>query len=211
MKRSLHLLAALPLLVAGASSAAIAQSAKETPGGYNPTGPNSAYHVTVLGNSEAAQCSDHAKLVADGKMSPAFAVETCTEALQVEALSDHDLAATHVNRGVVRMGMADMMDDARADFDEAAKIQPGLGESYVNRGILLTEEKQYAAGLEDLNKAVELPLTEPWKAYYNRGVTEEALGDIQGAYRDYMKASELKPDWAAPKTELARFQVKKPG
>ena len=201
MKHLIPLVALSSLMTAGAALAADA---------YNPTGPKSAYHVTVLGNSEAAQCSDHAKLVADGKMSPAFAVETCTEALQIEALSDHDLAATHVNRGVVRMGMVDMVTDAREDFDEAAKIQPDLGESYVNRGILLSQQKQYAAGLADLNKGLELPLKEPWKAYYNRGVAEESLGDLTAAYKDYMKASELKPDWLAPKVELARFQVKRP-
>ena len=49
--------------------------------------------------------------------------------------------------------------------------------------------------------------TEPEKAYYNRGVAEERLGDVRSAYFDYRTASQLKPDWSLPKIELARFTV----
>ena len=37
--------------------------------------------------------------------------------------------------------------------------------------------------------------------------TEEALDDIQNAYRDYLRASQLKPDWPHPRNELTRFTV----
>ena len=38
---------------------------------------------------------------------------------------------------------------------------------------------------------------------------EEALDDLQGAYMDFRKASELKPDWEMPKKEMSRFVVEK--
>lgn len=41
------------------------------------------------------------------------------------------------------------------------------------------------------------------RTYVNRG-------DVKAAYLDYSKAAELDPDWDAPKTELARFTVKRP-
>ena len=49
---------------------------------------------------------------------------------------------------------------------------------------------------------------EPEKGYYNRALGYENLGDETDAYYDYMKASQLKPDWADPRNELVRFTVK---
>ena len=48
------------------------------------------------------------------------------------------------------------------------------------------------------------------RTFVNRGLANEGLGDLNAAYRDYSRAAALKPDWAAPKTELARFTVKRP-
>jgi tetratricopeptide (TPR) repeat protein len=164
--------------------------------------------VIAAGNAEAAACSQHAILAAEGRMSPAFAVQTCSEALQIESLSTHDLAATHNNRGVLYLTMAGY-GDARADFEAAAKIQPDLSEVYVNRGAAQVEMGMNHEAIADIEKAMAMGgLKEPWKAYYNRGLARENLGDLNGAYADYMKAQELRPDWEAPKTELARFHVK---
>jgi hypothetical protein len=38
-------------------------------------------------------------------------------------------------------------------------------------------------------------------------LADEYLGDDKAAYFDYLKASELDPQWLAPKSELQRFSV----
>jgi tetratricopeptide (TPR) repeat protein len=80
----------------------------------------------------------------------------------------------------------------------------------VNRGATLVGEDRFREGVEQIDKGLSLGVKDPEKAFFNRGLANEALGDLQAAYRDYSRAAELKPDWAAPKTELARFSVKRP-
>ena len=82
--------------------------------------------------------------------------------------------------------------------------------TYVNRGATLVGEDRFREGVEQIDKGLSLGVKDPEKAFFNRGLANEALGDLQAAYRDYSRAAELKPDWAAPKTELARFSVKRP-
>jgi tetratricopeptide (TPR) repeat protein len=98
-------------------------------------------------------------------------------------------------------------EDARRDFDRAVSLQPAMGEAYVNRGAAYIGRRQYAEGLADLNKGIELGTEEPEKAYYNRALAYEGLDDAKSAYFDYQKAIELSPDWAAPKEQLVRFTV----
>ncbi|HTK35449.1 MAG TPA: hypothetical protein VL358_09215 [Caulobacteraceae bacterium] len=164
--------------------------------------------ASVWGNAQAKACAEHATLVSDGKMSPAFAVETCTEALNVENLNNHDLAATRNNRGVLYLTMADDA-EARDDFTAAAKIEPRLGEVWLNQGVADIHMGQNTEAVAAIEQGLTLGLDEPWKAYLNRGIARENLGDVKGAYADYKKAQELKPDWEPPKAELARFTVKK--
>ena len=152
-------------------------------GAGTPSLSASGFQVVAVGNTEARACSDNARLAADGKMSPAFAIETCSEALNIESLSAHDLAATHNNRGVLYLSMNGAA-AARTDFEAASRVEPKLAEAWINYGV-------------------------SWKAYFNRGVARENLGDVKGAYEDYRQAQALKPDWDAPRTELARFTVQK--
>ena len=96
---------------------------------------------------------------------------------------------------------------AEFDFNKAIQAKPDLGEAYINRGASSVGARRYAEGLTDLNKALELGVDEPEKAYYNRALAYEGLDNMKAAYFDYQKAIELKPDWEQPKKELARFSV----
>ena len=99
--------------------------------------------------------------------------------------------------------------DATADFNEAARIRPNMGEAYVNRGAVLIGVHRYAESLPDLNKGLQLGVEQPAKVYFNRALAYEGLEDSKSAYFDYQKAVELSPDWAAPKNELVRFHVER--
>ena len=71
--------------------------------------------------------------------------------------------------------------------------------------------KRWADSIPSITKGIELQAAEIEKSYYTRAIANEELGNVRGAYFDYMKAAELKPDWEAPKVQLSRFMVRKKG
>ena len=162
--------------------------------------------TTVIGGGMAEDCSSSAKMASLSRAPHADAIETCTLALQNEVMSIHDTAATYVNRGVLYLSMANYQAAGR-DFDSALTVEPNLAEAFVNRGAALIGQGQDAQGVADIDKGLALNPSEPEKAYFNRALAEERLNDLKAAYLDYQKALELKPGWAMPQTELARFHV----
>jgi len=160
--------------------------------------------VTVLGGGMARACS----AAALGGESAAKFEDICSQALDSEILSLRDRAGTYVNRGVLKLRRKDF-GGAQFDFDRAIDTKPDLGEAYVNRGAAAVGARRYSDGLADINKALELGVEEPEKAYYNRALAYEGLDNMKAAYFDYQKAVELKPDWDQPKKELARFTVER--
>ena len=159
----------------------------------------------VIGGGAAKDCASAAM---DGRKD-ASSVTTCTLALETETLSFRDRARTYVNRGVLQMRQRDF-DGAVSDFDAASKIDPDLGEAFVNRGAAFVGTSRFGEGLSQIDQGLALGVKDPEKAYYNRAIANESLGDVTAAYRDYAKAAALAPTWDAPKNELARFSVRQP-
>jgi tetratricopeptide (TPR) repeat protein len=163
------------------------------------TTPASAY-VAVVGGL-AGLCYEHAR---NGERSPE-AIDNCTGAL-ISGLSVRDRAATLINRGIIHMNRGGH-DRALADFDHAIELQPNLAEGHVNRGAALLAQDNYSAAITAINRGLELNPMEPARAYYNRGVAHEELGQLRAAYNDYRRAADMAPTWAPPRTELTRFRV----
>lgn len=186
---------ALPILALGLAAAA-------------PASPGTALTV-VSRNSLSQACSRHAQLAGEGKMAPTFAVHTCTQALETEAVDDSESARVLNNRGVVQLTLMGAIGEAKGDFDEAARLDPDLGESYANRGAALVAQERFDEAIAEIEKGMALGLREPWKAHFNRALARERSNDVRGAYEDFRKALELKPGWDMPEIELARFQVRR--
>lgn len=163
-------------------------------------GAAQAQAVTVLGGDMARLCST-AALAGDYDTA---AEANCTTALTTEVLSPLDRAGTLVNRGVMKLRRKDFA-GASADFDGALTTKPDLGEAYLNRGAAALGARKFGPSLSDLNRALELGVQEPEKAYYNRALAYENMGLREAAYADYAKAIELRPEWQQPRTELARL------
>lgn len=132
--------------------------------------------------------------------------QTCTRALTEETMTRANRAATYVNRGIVRMRDG-RHDAALSDYDRALRIEPELGAAYLNRGAALIHQKRFEEALAALDRAIELETKELYAAHYNRAIARERTGDVEGAYSDFLKASELKPDWELVKRQLERFTV----
>ena len=158
--------------------------------------------VTVIGGGMAHECSEAAL---DGLSALKYEA-ICTLALDSELLSLRDRAGTYVNRGVLKLRRKEFA-SAQFDFNRAIATKPDLGAAYINRGAAAVGSRRFAEGLVDLNKAIELGVDELEKAYYNRALAYEGLGNLKAAYFDYQKALELKPEWEQPRQELTRFTV----
>jgi tetratricopeptide (TPR) repeat protein len=161
---------------------------------------NNSASVFVNGNLQAEACARAAQWGDTG----GNGADQCTQVLSVTTLSDHDKAATYVDRGAIYLQHRKFA-PAQADFEQAMKIAPDLGNAYVNHGAAMIGQKHYAEGIADIDKGLPLNPDQPEKAYFNRAIADEALGDKASAMADYQKASALQPNWAAPKAELARF------
>jgi tetratricopeptide (TPR) repeat protein len=157
--------------------------------------------VSVYANNQARDCYIAAKFGDKQRRG----VDDCTAAM-VTGMSKHDTAGMLVNRGVIHLGYA-RYGLAVDDFNASIKLDATIGDAYVNRGAALIAQKKYAEGRADIDKGLPLGPDEPQKAYYNRGLADEYLDDEKAAYFDYLKASQLDPDWDAPKKELLRFNV----
>lgn len=169
-----------------------------------PAGVSAA--VTIVGAGNAAACSRAAVGTIDARPGGAY----CDAALKEDNLSARDRAATLVNRGIVRLRTRDRR-SAMADFDQAAALEPSLGEAYANKAILLLNEGEAESAATLFTRAIDLGTEKPEIAYYGRGVANEQLGRIAAAYGDYSMAARLKPRWAEPRLELTRFKVLRNG
>ena len=168
--------------------------------------PANGASVTIINGDFAQRCSKAAHSSSAGSPLDEQAIADCTMAIENEALSVHDLAGTYVNRGVLKLGKHDFR-NAEKDFDVAANLDPTSGDAHVNRGAALIAQRRFVEGIAALDRGLALGPDEPWKAYFDRAVADEHLDDMKAAYFDYLKASELKPDWEEPKQEMVRFTV----
>jgi tetratricopeptide (TPR) repeat protein len=158
--------------------------------------------VTTFGNGQARQCF----LAAEKERNPLMGVETCTGAIDNEALNLRDLAATHVNRGILHMRLKNQQ-RALDDFDQAIRMMPALADAYINRAVLLVTMGQDEQAITDATRGIELGAIKPQLGYYTRAVARELRGQVREAFSDYTRAAELAPDWTLPRDQLSRFRV----
>ena len=155
-----------------------------------------------MGDTTASQCS-----AAFHDQADETALRLCaTTALGEGILDRRDQAGTYINRGVMQMIRMDYA-AAGSDFQRAIEVDPALGEAWINRGAVDIINKQFQRGIDDIDKGLSLGTEEPAKAYYNRAVAYEGIGDEKPAYLDYQQALTLEPGWDLPKQELLRFTV----
>ncbi len=158
--------------------------------------------VTVLGNGWAQSCFEYAEFGGNSR----DGIEMCSNAIEQAALPVKDLAATYINRGIIK-SRTDDTTGALADYDRGLSLDSNLGEGFVDRGAVMIVLKRYDDALADIDKGIALGSNRLQIAYYDRAIVQEALGNVRGAYQDYKKAVELQPDFALALQQLARFRV----
>ncbi len=181
-------------LVLAASGAALAITA------WAACGQASAFE-TVIGGL-AGECSASAKAGKFDSKSENY----CNLALASEPLDRHDRSGTLVNRGAMKLMRRDW-DAAIVDFDEALRVNPSMGEAHIGRGVYLINKERFAAAEPELDRGLQLGSEEPEKGYYFRGIARWGQDNYKGAYLDFQKALELKPNWELPRQQLSNFKV----
>jgi tetratricopeptide (TPR) repeat protein len=163
--------------------------------------------VTVIGSSSARLCYE----AAEARSIPSTnSIGRCDEALAGEPLTDYEIVATYVNRGILKLRRG-QIDQAIADFDTAIARDPSEPEAYLNKGMAtLKLPNGWEQAVPLFDTAIERQTRRPAIAYYGRGIAHELGGQVKAAYLDYRQASALEPNWRDPRNELARFTVRHP-
>ncbi|MES1197237.1 MAG: tetratricopeptide repeat protein [Pseudomonadota bacterium] len=156
---------------------------------------------TVLGGDRALQAC--AQAASSGNVTD-VAVLNCDQALRQQRLSENDRQLILIDRGIIHLTRRET-EASVADFDAVIQINPRNAEAYLNKGAALVQMGQPGPAVATLTTALSLGVRQPHKAYYNRGVAREALGDLRGAYEDYTTALQIEPDWGPAEAEVARF------
>jgi len=120
-----------------------------------------------------------------------------------------DVAFAHFQLAYAYTGLH-QDDDARAEYEKAANLDPKMAEAHLNLGILLLE-KDPAAAAASLRKAVEL-LPSQSRPRFLLGIALERSGDAAGSADAFASAYTLDPtnDEAALHLANADLQLKKP-
>ena len=157
----------------------------------------------VIGSGIGQKCYDTAVL---SQSIPITDESSCNEAIKSRRLSRRELAATHTNRGIIRM-RSNRLETALQDYAIASELRPNFGPIYLNQGAAMISAGHHRDAIESLNKALELETENPHAAHYNLGLAHELSGDVTAAYHAFQKALELRPNWELAKTQLERFTV----
>ena len=163
--------------------------------------PASAGSVSI-GNSTARDCYE----AAIARSADRNSFYHCNLALDQEALTRQDRAATLVNRGVLYLRGHNYRSAGR-DFDAALKADSNNAEAWLNLAIASLQQGGGGETLPMIEKSLALNTARPALAYYSRSIAHERTGNIRGAYNDLRRAVELAPDWRAPAEDLKRYQV----
>ena len=159
--------------------------------------------VQVVGNTNARMCYE----AAETPMIPQPRhLRYCDEALLRDNLTAYEVAATHVNRGILRLRRGGV-DGAIEDFDRAIAIDDSQPEAYLNKGSALMQRNNPGEAVRLFTVALQHNTRRPHVAHYGRAIANEALGNVGAAYRDYRQASVLAPNWEEPREDLQRFRV----
>jgi tetratricopeptide (TPR) repeat protein len=158
--------------------------------------------VVVYGRGPSLGCYEAAEYGTDAKTG----IELCDAAISQPDITPRDIAATMINRSILRTHSGDY-EGAVVDCTHGLSIDSDLAEGYVDRGVAEIMLKNWPSALADINRGIDMNTDKLEFAYYDRGIVEESTGNIRAAYEDYKKAVQLRPDFDLAAHALLHFKV----
>ncbi|MBW2541555.1 MAG: tetratricopeptide repeat protein [Deltaproteobacteria bacterium] len=159
--------------------------------------------VVSFGSTEAERCYSAAEMSGGSVGS----LVDCTAALKDQTLSKKDRIATLINRGILfnhRRNYA----AAIADFETALALDPQASAAYVNRGNAYFATRQFDLAIDDYSASLQMNSAKPHIAHYNRGLVNEIKRKDELAFADFVRATELRPDWEPALTRVQQYRAK---
>lgn len=102
-----------------------------------------------------------------------------------------DFPQAYSNRALIHVRVK-QLSQAIADYDRAISIDPNYVPAYVGRGNIYKLQKNYPQAIADYTHAIEIdagPI-----AYFNRGLSHQAMGQHGPALDDFGNALGFRPD-----------------
>jgi len=129
----------------------------------------------------------------------------CDRALAADGLSAEDRAATFVNRAII-LTRAARYEPALEDLRSALKLQPKLGEAFLNRGNIHFLREEFSQAINDYSLAIQFEAASLYAAYFNRGLIYERFANTESALEDFRAAVRLRPDFQAARDKVAALE-----
>lgn len=120
-------------------------------------------------------------------------LEPCDFAITFVDMKKDTLAATHTNRGVIRVALGNY-DGAFSDFNIGMTLMPDAAQIRVNRGNAFYHTGNYQMAIEDYNQSIALGFSDFADVYLNLGKSYERMGNMNMADRNYQQALNLSSD-----------------
>jgi tetratricopeptide (TPR) repeat protein len=150
--------------------------------------------ILLGGENYARECYLNSRMVAQNSDLVSYGMlEPCDFALTHVELTKENLAATHTNRGVIRVALGNF-DDAFSDFNIAMNLLPEAAPILLNRGNAYYHSGNYQRAIEDYMQSMELGFSEFSDVYVNLGKSYERMGNVSQAEQNYRRAIELAPE-----------------
>jgi len=158
--------------------------------------------IITFGSSDAALCYSAAEVSAVSTGT----VDHCNTALKSRTLSRRDRIATLVNRGILFNHSGDYT-AAIADFEAALALDPNTSAAYVNRGNSYFSTQQFDLAVDDYSTSLMMDPRDPYIAHYNRGLTHEARRETELAFADFVRVTELRPEWEPAENRVEQYRA----
>ena len=161
-------------------------------------GSNS-YAVTCYQDSVAANRVGNARFAE---------LENCNKAIEYGYLTQSDLVATYINRGILYAALGSLS-KAASDYARALELNSEVPETYINRGNLWFLASRFEQAISDYDKAQQLELKQMHILHLNRGMAYENMGLLDKAEEDYLASLEVAPEWPMAVDKLERVARKR--
>ncbi len=162
--------------------------------------------IVSFGSSDARLCYEAAEVSAV----TLGTLDNCNAALASRKLSRRDRIATLINRGIILNHRRDYT-AAFADFEMALELDSKISAAYVNRGNSHFSTQHYDSAIDDYTKALQMEPQDAYIAHFNRGLAHEAQKDVQLAFKDFIRAKELRPGWGPAEIRVEQYRKKRIG
>lgn len=179
------------------SFGALTAHANDLPATDTVSGPFASVSVEAVENLKNCLNSDIG--VASSK-----AIRACSKAYR-DSIPDFDVRSDILTRRGLLQLSAGRFEKAGRDFEKAARLSGENEFAYLGQGYAAMMERDYASA-EKLFKDCSSHDKAAPLAIYGLAMTKELSGDLSAARFGYQRATEMRPDWKAPRAELARMK-----